>query len=184
MVIYSDFTKIEKKFLFSHLLKSIPGCSHIVMQHTKKTWCRQTADQVLALGRIDLKYLYIFILWSQCQCRAQDHHYVDIYAMDSAAGVITTSTRENQHQSTCPPTLSLGMMRSSEPCFKNTFPADTGQRRSGLSGSYFIICSFNMQVSLWTSVPKSSINKVSSQQGKLSQWLLLLELSLTTVKQG
>lgn len=33
---------------------------------------------------------------------------------------------EEPHQSPCPPTLSLGMMRSSEPCFKNTFPA---QRR-------------------------------------------------------
>merc|ERR1712035_145274 len=30
---------------------------------------------------------------------------------------------EKQHQSPCPPTLSLGMMRSSEPCFRNTFPA-------------------------------------------------------------
>lgn len=30
---------------------------------------------------------------------------------------------EKQHQSPCPPTLSLGMRRSSEPCFRNTFPA-------------------------------------------------------------
>lgn len=36
---------------------------HCDAAHKKKTWCRQTADQVLALGRIDLKYLYIFILW-------------------------------------------------------------------------------------------------------------------------
>lgn len=31
--------------------------------------------------------------------------------------------KEKQHQSPCPPTLSLGMMRSSEPCLRNTFPA-------------------------------------------------------------
>lgn len=31
--------------------------------------------------------------------------------------------KEKQHQSPRPPTLSLGMMRSSEPCFKNTVPA-------------------------------------------------------------
>lgn len=37
---------------------------------------------------------------------------------------------EEPHQSPCPPTLSLGMMRSSEPCFKNTFPA---QRRRDIA---------------------------------------------------
>jgi len=31
--------------------------------------------------------------------------------------------REEQHQSPRPPTRSLGMMRSSEPCFRNTLPA-------------------------------------------------------------
>lgn len=30
---------------------------------------------------------------------------------------------EKKHPSPCPPTLSLGMMRSSEPCLRNTFPA-------------------------------------------------------------
>lgn len=33
-----------------------------------------------------------------------------------------TVSEEKRHQSPCPPTLSLGMMRSSEPCFRNTFP--------------------------------------------------------------
>lgn len=37
---------------------------------------------------------------------------------------------EEPHQSPCPPTLSLGMMRSSEPCFRNTFPA---QRRHDIA---------------------------------------------------
>lgn len=38
--------------------------------------------------------------------------------------------KEKQHQSPRPPTLSLGMMRSSEPCFKNTVPAKTGDHGS------------------------------------------------------
>lgn len=46
-----------------------------------------------------------------------------LYASD---GWVITADRGEPHQSPCPPTLSLGMMRSSEPCFKNTFPA---QRR-------------------------------------------------------
>lgn len=40
-------------------------------------------------------------------------------------GWVTAADEEEPHQSPCPPTLSLGMMRSSEPCFKNTFPAKT-----------------------------------------------------------
>lgn len=38
--------------------------------------------------------------------------------------------KEKQHQSPRPPTLSLGMMRSSEPCFKNTVPVKTGRHGS------------------------------------------------------
>lgn len=48
-----------------------------------------------------------------------------LYASD---GWVIPADGEEPHQSPCPPTLSLGMMRSSEPCFRNTFPAQRKRR--------------------------------------------------------
>lgn len=48
--------------------------------------------------------------------------------------------KERPHQSPCPPTLSLGMMRSSEPCFKNTFPANTGHSVISKITLYWMSC--------------------------------------------
>lgn len=48
-----------------------------------------------------------------------------LYASD---GWVIGAAGEEPHQSPRPPTLSLGMMRSSEPCFKNTFPAQETRR--------------------------------------------------------
>ncbi len=75
--------------------------------------------------KINMTHAEVFPGLSGVECFCRVSHYA--------------VNEEKQHQSPCPPTLSLGMMRSSEPCFRNTFPAKT-RDRSPYERSHFIIC--------------------------------------------
>lgn len=102
----------------------------------KKTWLRMKKQGACKCVCMSSSSLNIYILmWVTVSCGPENKY-------DTRRGVSWVSSviwfcrvshcavnEEKQHQSPCPPTLSLGMMRSSEPCFRNTFPATQDRER-------------------------------------------------------